>query len=481
MTMPKSLRPARTTAHGWACTATAMALALALTATGASAAPPPAKRSGAKAASAPATAPQGVAPTAVEPALNAPVSRRGGDYIVAVVNQELVTNNEVLQRLSRMEQEAERRQARLPARDELLQLLLDQLIDERAQISYAKDAGLKVDDSEVDRTFSSIAAQNGLSFAQLRERLQQEGMDYGRFRNNLRDQLMLDRLREREVQSRIRITDSDIENWLTKEREKRGAATEFNVGQIFFAVPEGASTERWAERRAQAIGALQQLKLGADFGALVLQMSDGTRERNGALGLRPLSRLPDTFADAVRPLQVGEVAPQVIRSAAGFHILKVLERQDAPLTVAENHARHILIKPGPNAPEQAVIARMEDFKRRIVAGQARFDELARRHSEDGSAPSGGDLGWAGPGQFVPEFENAMNQLAPGGVSDPLVSRFGVHLIQLLERREVKLDTRQQREMARAALREQKRDEAYTEWARDIRARAYVELREAPSP
>lgn len=407
-------------------------------------------------------------------------SRSGGDFIVAVVNQELVTNTEVQQRIEQAEQDAERRKLRLPARDDLVQMILDRLIDERAQLSYARETGVKVDEAEVERAWSSIAAQNQLTATQLRERLRAEGMDPTRFRANLRDQIALDRVRDREVQSRVRILDADIETWLSKERERRGSATEFNVAQILYAVPEGAPPEKWAEQRARALQALQRLNQGADFATLVQQESDGPRERAGALGLKRIDKLPDAFAEAVRPLRPGEIAPQIVRSGAGYHLLKVLDRQDAALTITQRHARHILMRPTPGQDEQATVKRLQDFKKRIASGSVRFEELARRHSEDGSAAGGGDLGWANPGQFVPEFERVLESLQPNQVSDPVVSRFGVHLIQLIETREMQLSPADQREMARNALREQKREETYNEWARDIRARAYIELREPPS-
>jgi peptidyl-prolyl cis-trans isomerase SurA len=224
---------------------------------------------------------------------------------------------------------------------------------------------------------------------------------------------------------------------------------------------------------------LQRLRAGEEFGALVREASDAGKDRSGEIGLRRADKLPDLFVEAVGPLKVGEVAPQVLRSGAGFHVLKLVERREATLTVAQQHARHILLRPGPKLTQDAAIRRLAGFKRQIEAGTAKFEDLARQHSEDGSAANGGDLGWASPGQFVPEFEQAMSVLRPGSMADPVVSRFGVHLIQLLERRDQRLEPREQREMARTALREQKADDAYTDWAREVRARAYVELREPP--
>jgi len=409
----------------------------------------------------------------------AQAARRSGDYIVAVVNQELVTNSEVQQRLQRAEQDAARNNTRLPDRDTLQRELLDQLIDERAQLSSARDSGIRVDDAEIDRAVTNVAAQNQITVVQLRERLRTEGMDYARFRTTLRDQIMLERVREREVQARIRINDADIESWLAEQREKNGAATEYNVAQILLSVPENAAPALVAQRRQQGVLLLQRLRAGEDFATLVREASDGSKERGGEIGLRRADKLPDLFVEAISPLRAGEVAPQVLRSGAGFHVLKLVERREATLTVSQQHARHILLRPGPKLTQEAAVRRLAGFKRQIEAGTAKFEDLARQHSEDGSAANGGDLGWASPGQFVPEFEQAMTTLRPGSIADPVVSRFGVHLIQLLERRDQRLEAREQREMARTALREQKYEDAYTDWAREVRARAYVELRDPP--
>ena len=409
----------------------------------------------------------------------AQAARRSGDYIVAVVNQELVTNSEVQQRLQRAEQDAARNNTRLPDRDTLQRELLDQLIDERAQLSSARDSGIRVDDAEIDRAVTNVAAQNQITVVQLRERLRTEGMDYARFRTTLRDQIMLERVREREVQARIRINDADIESWLAEQREKNGAATEYNVAQILLSVPENAAPALVAQRRQQGVLLLQRLRAGEDFATLVREASDGSKERGGEIGLRRADKLPDLFVGAISPLRAGEVAPQVLRSGAGFHVLKLVERREATLTVSQQHARHILLRPGPKLTQEAAVRRLAGFKRQIEAGTAKFEDLARQHSEDGSAANGGDLGWASPGQFVPEFEQAMTTLRPGSIADPVVSRFGVHLIQLLERRDQRLEAREQREMARTALREQKYEDAYTDWAREVRARAYVELRDPP--
>jgi peptidyl-prolyl cis-trans isomerase SurA len=407
---------------------------------------------------------------------------RTADYIVAVVNQELVTNGELEQRLARVRDQAARTGAKLPPAAELRQQLLDALIDERVQVTYARDNGTRVDDAELDRAVVNVAQQNQITMAQLRQRLAAEGMDYGRFRNNIRDQMMIERVREREVQARIRVTESEIEAFLDKQRARAGAATEYNIAQILVTVPEGATVTEAAQRRARFDAALARVRAGESFEAVAREVSeDANKAQGGVIGLRQADRLPDVFVEQVRNLKPGEIAPTELRTSAGFHALKLIERREAgAFAVTQTRARHILLRTSPQLNQEAAIRRLAEFKRQIVSGGKGFEQMARENSQDGSAPQGGELGWASPGQFVPEFEEAMNALPINGISDPLVSRFGVHLIQVLERRQTTLDAKQQREQARNILREQKFDQAYVEWLRDLRARAYVEMREPPT-
>lgn len=403
---------------------------------------------------------------------------RSADYIVAIVDRELVTNAEVQQRLAALRREAAQGGQALPPDDELRRRMLDTLIDERAQLSAARESGVRIDEAELDRTVGNVAAQNRITLAQLRERLQRDGIEFSRFRSNLRDQLLLERVREREVQSRIKISDSEVETLLAS-RASGVAPPQFNVAQLLIGVPEGAGEAELAQRRALAEQALQRARGGEDFARLVGELSTGSKEQGGALGLRTLDRLPDLFADAVRDLRSGAIVPQVLQSGAGFHVLKVVERRDGGMMVPQTRARHILLRTSAQLTQSAAVARLAEFKQQVDSGKASFAQLARENSEDGSAAQGGELGWASPGQFVPEFEDAMKALGINQVSDPVVSRFGVHLIQVLERRSVPVDRKQQREIARNVLREQKFESAYQEWARDVRARAYVEMREPP--
>jgi len=421
--------------------------------------------------------------SAVSPASFAQARRqvpRTADYIVAVVNSELVTANELELRVAQVREEARRNGGRLPPDDELRRQLLDTLIDERVQITYARDTGMRVEDTELERAVANIAAQNQLTTTQLRDRLRTEGIDYVRFRNNIRDQIMIERNREREVQARIKITDAEIDDYLAKQRSS-GATTQFNLAQVLVTVPEGATDAVAAERQALAQSALARIQGGEDFAAVARQVSeDANKDKGGEIGLRPGSRLPEVFLNVVRDMKAGQVSSTLLRTGAGFHILKVVERRDTGgLVVTQTRARHILLRPSQQMSAQAASRRLLEFKRQIESGAKTFDALAREHSEDGSGPQGGDLGWVSPGAFVPEFEEAMNALPINGISDPVTSRFGLHLIQVMERRDTQVDPKQLREQARAALRERKYEDAHSEWLREIRARAYIEMREPP--
>jgi peptidyl-prolyl cis-trans isomerase SurA len=410
-----------------------------------------------------------------------PAVARSADYIVAIVNNELVTQVELEQRMSRIKLDALRTGARLPSEDELRKQVLNALIEERVIVTYARDSGLKVDDPELERAVANVAAANKLSLEQLRERLKAEGIDYTRFRSNLRDQMLAERVREREVISRIRITDAEIDNVLSQRKTQAAGAAELNIAQILVSVPEGASPEVVAQRREKIMAALARVRGGEPFELVAKAVSeDSNKDKGGEIGAKAADRLPDLFVDAVTPLAVGAVTAEPLRSGAGCHILKLLSRSDpAGASVTQTRARHILLRPSAALSADAAQRRLAEFRDLVVSGNRRFEDLARQHSEDGSSTSGGDLGWAAPGSFVPEFEEAMNKLQPGGISSPIVSRFGVHLIQVMERRQVTVDPKELREQARNMLREQKFEPAYLEWAAELRSRAYIEMREPP--
>jgi peptidyl-prolyl cis-trans isomerase SurA len=411
-----------------------------------------------------------------------PQQQRATDFIVAVVNSEPITNQEVMRESQRALQQLAQQGKTQVKPQALARQVLERLINDKIQLQLAKETGIKVDDAALDLAEQNIARQNQIDVATLRQRLATEGMTSSQFRAQLRDQLTLTRLRERDVEPRVRVSDQEVEQFL---REQQGsnpdpASMEMNLSQILIAVPESATPPQVAALEARAKRVLERARAGGDFADLVREFSDAPDRANGGqLGLRTADRYPPLFVEATKALNTGDISG-LVRSGAGFHILKVTEKKSTGLpamAVTQSRARHILLRITPQVTEAAARSKLMEFKRQIIAGKDDFAALAREFSQDGSAAQGGDLGWANPGMFVPEFEEAMNRLAPSQISDPLVSRFGVHLIQLVERRQAALNPREQKETIRAQLREKKLDEAYITWTRDLRGRAYVEMRE----
>ncbi|OYU44546.1 MAG: molecular chaperone SurA [Burkholderiales bacterium PBB4] len=410
-------------------------------------------------------------------------SAQQADYIVAVVNSEPITESELRLEINRIRQENAQQPQAVPPPDELRKLVVERLIGERAQLQVARETGIRVDESNIDQAEQSVARQNQIDVPELRRRLAKDGIALSRFRGQLRDQFLLSRLREREVEGRLRISDQDVDRALAEElaRATDPAVQEVNLAQILIAVPEKATTEVRAARQELAQKTLERLRAGASFEQLVVELSAADTTSGGQLGLRRGDRFPPLFLEATLRLPVGGVS-DVVRSDAGFHILKVIERK-APTppsrAVVQTRARHILLRPNAQLSAQDATARLADFKKQVESGKAMFENLARDNSQDGSAAQGGDLGWAAPGLFVPEFEEVMNRLAEGKVSEPFASRFGMHIMQVVDRKRVELTPAEVREQVRAQLRESRYDEAYTSWARDVRGRAFVELREPP--
>jgi len=422
--------------------------------------------------------------TARPPARVAPSVPRPADYIVAIVNSEPITNNEVRMRMARFEQQLAQQGQALPPRAEFARQVLERLISEKAQLQLARDHGIKVEEATIDMGEQNLARQNRIDVAELRRRLAADGIPLAQFREELRDQLLLTRLRERELESRVRVSDIEVDQFLAQMQSGNDPASiEINLAHILVAVPENASDTQVASARARAQRTVERARGGEDFAKLAREFSDapGAATNGGVVGMRTADRLPPLFYQAVAAVPEGGVS-EIVRSGAGFHVIKVVEKRRPGLpgaAVVQSRARHILLRTSPQLSESAALARLADYKKRVEAGQADFAQLAREHSQDASAANGGDLGWASPGLFVPEFEEAMNSLAPGKISDPVVSRFGVHLIQLVERRQATLSQREQREVARNMLREKKLDEYYAQWAQEVRGRAYVEFREPP--
>ena len=409
--------------------------------------------------------------------------QRSADYIVAVVNSEPVTNNELRNNLLRTEQQLTQAGTALPPRDELARLVLERLIADKLQLQEARFSGLRIDESAIDNAVQGVAQQNQLTVEELRKRLVADGLTIAKFREGLRDELLVSRFRQREVEARVKVTDADVDQFLRdQEGNSDGAAIDINLAQILVAVPENATPEQITSLQAKAQLAADRARAGTDFVALVNEFSEPSlRASGGQLGLRSAERYPPLFLQATEKLRTGGIAGPV-RSGAGFHVLKVIEKRQAGMpgvNITQTRARHILLRVSPQQREAVAIEKLGDIRKRVAAGQADFAALARESSDDGSAKDGGDLGWTNPGMFVPEFEQAMNSLAPNQMSAPVVSRFGVHLIQVLERRETQLSSRDQRELARSVIRDKKLEDAYAVWAQEIRGRAYVEFREPP--
>ena len=406
------------------------------------------------------------------------------DAIVAVVNTDVITLKELDDRVRLVEQRLKRQNTQMPPREVLQRQLLERMIVTRAQMQLARDSGIRVDDIMLDRAVSRIAEQNQLSLQAFRDQLERDGLSFARFREEIREEITLQRLREREVDNKLQIGESEVDNYLAASAGKNDAGQqELSMAQILVRVPENASPQQIADRRKRAETAIAQLKSGADFAKTAASFSDAGDALNGGdLGWRSVSRLPQLFVDAVEKINEGEIAP-LVRSANGFHVLKLNGRRTASLAkgasgtmVQQTRARHILIKVNQIISSTEARRKLVELRERLDNKAAKFEDLARLYSNDGSASKGGDLGWIYPGDTVPEFERGMNPLSPGEVSQPIESPFGFHLIEVLERKTEEVSRERQRMMARQSLREQKLDEAYEDWLRQLRDRAYVESR-----
>ncbi len=404
------------------------------------------------------------------------------DRIIAVVNDEVITANEVRRRTLIADGQLRRQKISPPPRDVLERQVLERMIVDRAQLQLAKETGVRVDDATVNAAMVRIAESNGLSLPAMRQKLETDGVSFTQFREDIRQDIILNRLREREVDNRIQISDSELDNFIAEQAGVSADAEEVNLAQILLRVPESSTPQRLEESRQRADDLIAQLKGGADFSRLAASYSNAPEAlQGGELGWRNTDRLPTLFLDAIKGLKVGEVAP-LVRSPNGFHILKLVGRRsaiDGKLAagpVQQTHARHILLRVSDVSPEPEVKRRLEEFKLRIEAGQAEFGTLARLHSVDPSGSRGGDLGWLYPGDTVPEFEKAMNELKISQLSGPVQSPFGWHLIQVTERRTEAASTERARLAARQTLRERKAEEAFQDWVRQLRDKTYVEYR-----
>lgn len=399
------------------------------------------------------------------------------DRIVAVVDREVITYGELQDRIKIVLGQLEKQGTQRPPQDVLEKQVLERLIGDRLQLQLAAQTGLRVDDNQLDKTVERIAEQNKLSIGEFRDALEKDGISFRKFREDIRNEIILARLREREVENRITVTEAEIDNLLTTQASRNEVQDEFEISHILVRTPEESAPEELQKLRNKADEAMQRLEAGEDFAQVSARFSDAPNAlEGGKLGWKTDSQIPKLFVDALKPLQPGQVS-EIIRSPNGFHILKLINKRGAssPLLVQQTHARHILIKPSEVVSDSDAQHRLEDLKERLENGGS-FAELARLHSEDGTAAKGGDLGWVNPGDTVPDFEKAMNELKPGQISAPVRSPFGWHLIEVIERRSQDMSKEATRMKARQEIRARKSDEAYQDWLRELRDRAYVEYR-----
>ena len=400
------------------------------------------------------------------------------DRVVAVINDEVVTQLELADEVELAVRQLNLQGTPLPERAVLERQVLDRMITSRILVQSARRTGIRVSDGQLNTAIDRMAAENKLSREQFREAMEEQGISVSRFRERIRMEIMIARLREREVNNKVTITDAEIDSYLRSQAKRTGKDDQYNVAHILILVPEGASPDEIRKDRDVAEDALRQLKSGADFGQVAASVSDADDAlEGGSLGWRTSAQLPELFVDAASGMSVGDVS-EALRSANGFHIVKLLDKRanTEKLIVKQTHAQHILIRLNEVVSEQDASQRLSGLQDRIEMGNADFGNLARQHSDDASAAKGGDLGWLSPGETVPDFERAMNALQPGEVSDPVRTPFGMHLIKVLERRDEDLSEERQRVMARQAIRLRKADSASQEWVRQQRDKAYVDDR-----
>jgi peptidyl-prolyl cis-trans isomerase SurA len=401
------------------------------------------------------------------------------DRIVAIVNKEVITQRDLAERVRIVESQLKRQGTPLPPADVLERQVLERMISDRVQVQYARDTGVRADDLQVDRTVQQIAEQNKLSLAEFRNVLDKQGVSYQKFRDDIRNEILISRLREREVDSKIQIAESEIDNFLQEMQATATGPAQFNIAHILVRVPENASPEQIEVRRRGALEAAAKARGGADFRELAVSYSDAPDAlQGGNMGWREQDRLPEIFSEALLKLKPGEVS-DVLRSPAGFHLLKLNDRRGAAggaFAVEQTHVRHILARVSELVSEAEARRKITLLRTRIAQGE-NFADLARLNSDDtASAQRGGDLGWIVAGDLVPEFERAAAALKPGELSEPVRTAFGLHLIQVMARRTSDLSVDRKRLEARKVLRERRSDESYEEWLRQLRDRAYVEYR-----
>ncbi len=399
------------------------------------------------------------------------------DRIIAVINDDVVMKSELDEKVRTVKGQLKEQGTTLPPSSILEKQVLDRLILTKLQIQMAENTGIRVDDESLNRTISNIAAENKLSLAQFREILESDGYSYEKFREDIRHEILTSRLRQRQVDNRITVTDREIRNFMDNQEHQGEVETEYSLAHILISTPEGTSASEREGAKKVAEKVVKDLKNGGDFAQLAATYSDSDDALDGGkLGWRKAGQVPTLFAESVADMQKGDNS-DLIRSSSGFHIIKLLDvRSTEQVVVTQTNARHILIRPDELISEDDARSRLQQLLLRIKGGDD-FEDLARGHSNDTvSAADGGSLGWVSPGDLVPEFEVTMNELAPGEVSSPFKTQFGIHIVQVLERREHDSTEDVKRAKAREAIRQRKLEEAHQNWLREMRDDAYVEYR-----
>jgi peptidyl-prolyl cis-trans isomerase SurA len=418
------------------------------------------------------------AQTRLDPKLAATPSRVVPvDRIVAVVNDEVITSIDLTDRVTLVTKQLQRQGSQLPASEVLSRQILERMINDLLQAQLAKETGIKVDDATLDRTIERIAQENQLSMSDFRSALERDGVKYPRFREDIRNEILLARLREREVENGIVVTDAEVDTEMARISREAQSDSEFNIAHVLVLVPPQATPDQIEQRRRKAMLALSELRRGNNFAQVAATYSDAPDAlQGGTLGWRPSARLPALFLETLEKLKDGEVS-DIMRSPNGFHIVKLLEKRGktAATGVQQTHVRHILLRAREGLSSAEAREKLARLRERILGG-ADFAELAKQQSEDSSAAKGGDLGWVAPGDTVQEFERVMNGLRDKEVSPPIQTPFGWHLVQVMERRSDELSDDRKKVAARQAIRARKADEAFQDWLRQSRDRAFVENR-----
>ena len=416
-----------------------------------------------------------------------PPASSGGnviDSIAVVVNDEVITRNEVAKRVVAIEQRMKAQNAQLPPAADLQRQVLEAMIVERAQFQLAKEMGMRpIDDTQLDRAIVRIAEGQKMTVQEMRNAMEKEGVTFAAFREEIRNEIQMQRLREHEVDNKIQISEAEIDTYLSAEQAAAADKVEVNIAQILVRIPENSSPEQIAARKARADEVARQIRTGGDFAKLAGTFSDAPDALSGgAIGWRDPDRLPPVFAQALTAIKPGQIT-QVIKSTTGFHILKLVDKRSVAAgatdktIVQQNRVRHILLKVTPTMTADQAKRKLAELKERLDNNAAKFEELARLVSNDGSASKGGDLGWLYPGDTIPEFESVVNTLKPGEISGVVETPYGFHLIQLVERKVEDESKEKKRTAARMVIRDRKLAEATEDWQRQVRDRAYVEFRD----